>query len=94
MTVLQVFPTTDTLGNATRVLGQDRFNTGSINLLEGREFEFVTGASGNQEIADAGIAIDSTGSVPHLYVSDPGNHRILGYKDMRSLNMNAPRRIW
>ncbi|MGA7237628.1 MAG: hypothetical protein WBY44_18225 [Bryobacteraceae bacterium] len=90
VTVLQVFPNSDTLGNATRVLGQDRFNTGSINLLEGREFEFVTGVSGNQEIADAGIAIDSTGSVPHLYVSDPGNHRILGYKDMRSLKMSAP----
>jgi uncharacterized protein (TIGR03437 family) len=90
VTVLQVFPNNDTLGNATRVLGQDRFNTGSINLIEGREFDFVTGSSNNQAIADAAIAIDSTGSVPHLYVSDPGNHRILGYKDLRNPNMSAP----
>ena len=28
-------------GSATRVLGQDRFNTNSINLIEGREFYFL-----------------------------------------------------
>ncbi len=90
VTVLQVFPASDTLGAATRVLGQDRLNTGSINLLEGREFQFFTFTSNGTEILDAGLAIDSTGSVPHLYVSDPGNNRVLGYKDMRSLNLNAP----
>ncbi len=88
VTVLQVFPNGDTLGNATRVLGQDRLNTGSINLIEGREFQFVSFNSNGSEVLDAGIAIDSTGSVPHLYVSDPGNHRILGYKDMRNLDPN------
>ncbi len=89
VTVLQVFPLNNTLGSATRVLGQDRLNTGSINLLEGREFQFETFTT-NGTLLDAGIAIDSNGSVPHLYVSDPGNHRVLGYKDIRNLNANAP----
>ncbi len=47
------------------------------------------GSTSAGSLYDAGIAIDSTGSVPHLYVSDPGNHRVLAYKDMRSLNFNA-----
>jgi uncharacterized protein (TIGR03437 family) len=90
VTVLQVFNNNDSLGNATRVLGQDFLNRGSINLIDGREFQFISGfASNGNAILDAGIAIDSTGSVPHLYVSDPGNHRVLGYKDMRNLNFNS-----
>ena len=66
-----------TLGAATRVLGQDRLNTNSINLIEGREFEFSP---------DTGLAVDSTGSTPHLYVADTGNHRVLGFKDLRAVN--------
>lgn len=88
--VLQVFPASDSLGNATRVLGQDSFSTSSINLLEGREFQFITFTASGSELVDAGIAIDSTGSTPHLYVSDPGNNRVLGYKDMRNLDMTKP----
>jgi uncharacterized protein (TIGR03437 family) len=68
--------------NATRVLGQDTFTGQSANLIEGREFQFNTGIAGGQ---DAGIAIDSTGSVPHLYVSDPYNHRVLGFADARKI---------
>ncbi len=67
-------------GPATRVLGQDRFNTNAINLIEGREFFFYTGNS-----ADAAVVIDSTGDTPHLYVSDPYNHRVLGFRDVRKL---------
>jgi sugar lactone lactonase YvrE len=67
-------------GAASRVLGQDRFNTNSINLVEGREFFFLNGTS-----ADAAVVIDSTGDTPHLYVSDPNNHRILGFRDVRKL---------
>ena len=62
------------------MLGQDRFNTNSINLIEGREFFFLNGNS-----ADAAVAIDSTGDTPHLYVSDPNNHRVLGFRDVRKL---------
>jgi uncharacterized protein (TIGR03437 family) len=64
--------------SATRVLGQDRSNTNSANLIEGREFQFVLGST-----ADAGVAVDITGTTPHLYVSDPYNHRVLGYYDAR-----------
>jgi uncharacterized protein (TIGR03437 family) len=70
-----------TFGSATRLLGQDRFDSNSINLIEGREFRF---ASGNG-LFDAGLALDSTGDVPHLYVSDTYNNRILGFKDVRLL---------
>ena len=62
------------------MLGQDRFNTNSINLIEGREFFFLSGNS-----ADAAVVIDSTGDTPHLYVSDPYNHRVLGFRDVRKL---------
>jgi uncharacterized protein (TIGR03437 family) len=65
-------------GSASRVLGQDRTNTNSANLIEGREFQFVVPGT-----ADAGIALDTSGATPHLYVSDPYNHRVLGYYDAR-----------
>jgi hypothetical protein len=31
------------------------------------------------------LAIDSTGDTPHLYVSDPCNNRVLGFKDARTV---------
>jgi uncharacterized protein (TIGR03437 family) len=71
---------TGNFGPASRVLGQDRFNTNSINLIEGREFFFRNG-----NLADAAVVIDSTGDTPHLYVSDPYNNRILGFTDVRKL---------
>ncbi|HMC59052.1 MAG TPA: hypothetical protein VKJ01_07665, partial [Candidatus Solibacter sp.] len=74
---------TGTFGSATRLLGQDRFDSNSINLIEGREFQFV-GTS-----IDAGLALDTTGDVPHLYVADTYNNRILGFKDLRSLKPGA-----
>ena len=67
-------------GPAPRVLGQDRFNTNSINLIEGREFYFVKGGA-----ADAAVVMDSTGDTPHMYVSDPYNNRVLGFRDVRKL---------
>jgi uncharacterized protein (TIGR03437 family) len=67
--------------SANRVLGQDRFDTFSINLIEGREFAFYI--PGN--CADAALAVDSTGDTPHLYVADPCNNRVLGFKDARKL---------
>jgi uncharacterized protein (TIGR03437 family) len=69
-----------TFAAATRVLGQDRFNTNSINLIEGREF-FFSSSSGS----DSGLALDSTTDTPHLYVSDPYNNRVLGFRDVRKL---------
>jgi uncharacterized protein (TIGR03437 family) len=74
--------------SANRVLGQDRFDTFSINLIEGREFAFVS-QNAQGSCADAGLAIDSTGDTPHLYVADPCNHRVLGFNDARKVTPGA-----
>ncbi len=68
-------------GPATRVLGQDQFNLNTINLVEGREFDFVAGNS----IADAGIIVDLRSDPPHLYVADTYNNRVLGFNDLRKV---------
>jgi uncharacterized protein (TIGR03437 family) len=75
--------------SATNVLGQDRLDTNSINLIEGREFSFQL-ASGSSLALDAGIAVDSTGPTPHLYVADTYNHRVLGFKDLRTVAPGVP----
>jgi uncharacterized protein (TIGR03437 family) len=74
--------------SANRVLGQDRMDTFSINLIEGREFGFVS-QNAQGSCADAALAIDSTGDTPHLYVADPCNNRVLGFKDARKLTPGA-----
>ena len=65
-------------GPATRVLGQDRLTTNSINLIEGKEFFFGS-------LGDAGIALDINGSVPHLYVADTYNNRVMAFYDARQM---------
>ena len=65
--------------SATRVLGQARFDQFSVNYIEGKEFQFTSGA---------GIALDTTTSTPHLYVADTVNHRVLGFKDARLIAPN------
>ena len=74
-------------GNATRILGQDTAAMNSPNLIEGREFQFYNGRAlfSNQTPYDAGIALDTSGSVPHLYVADTRNHRVMGFYDARKL---------
>ena len=74
-----------TFGAAYRLLGQDRYDSNSINLIEGREFQFVT----SNGVANAGLALDTTGDSPRLYVADTYNHRVLGYKDVRALKAGA-----
>ena len=68
-------------GAGTRVLGQLQTNLNTVNLIQGREFNFSN--SGNA--ADAGMAVDFSSPVPHLYVSDPYNNRILGFYDLRNI---------
>jgi uncharacterized protein (TIGR03437 family) len=80
---LQPSSTQPTFGAATRVLGQDRMDTGSINLIEGKELQLSYYFQNSNLRRDSGLAIDSTGDTPHLYVADSGNNRVLGYKDMR-----------
>jgi len=67
--------TLSTVPNA--VLGQSGFPYNSPNSIQGKEFDFGSGSQ------DAGIVIDSGSTPPHLYVSDPNNHRILGFADAR-----------
>ncbi len=69
-------------GPATRVLGQDALDLSTLNLIEGREFNFSSGG-------DAGIAIDLNSTPPHLYVADTYNNRILGFSDLRNLQPGA-----
>ena len=77
-----------TLSSATRWLGQDRSDTNSIDLIEGREFQFLN-AVGSTPLFDSALAIDNSSGTPHLYVSDPGNNRVLGFKDLRNLKPGA-----
>ena len=61
---------------ASRVLGQNGFTYSSPNLVEGRGFYFAVGS---------GIAVDRGSEVPHLYVADSRNHRVLGFRDVRKV---------
>ena len=71
-----------TLQAANRVAGQDRMDTSSPNLIEGREFFFLNQLT---RVGDAGLLVDNTSDTPHLYVSDPFNNRVLGFRDLRNL---------
>ncbi len=77
-----------TFGAATRVLGQDSFYANSPNLIEGREFRFA-GTFDRANLEDAGMAIDNSSGTPHLYVADPYNNRVLGFKDLRTFQNGA-----
>jgi hypothetical protein len=57
------------------------FHGQAPNLIEGREFFFGGG--------DTGIAIDTSGETPHLYVADSANHRVLGFRDVRKIQPGA-----
>jgi uncharacterized protein (TIGR03437 family) len=81
--------------SATGVLGQTDFPYNAPNLIEGREFFFWSGdvngaensAGGGYAVPNPGgsLVIDTNASPPHLYVSDPGNNRILGFRDYRKV---------
>jgi uncharacterized protein (TIGR03437 family) len=77
-----------TFGTATRVLGQDYLYANSPDLIEGREFDFA-GTFDNVNLEDAGMAIDNRSGTPHLYVADPYNNRVLGFKDLRTFQNGA-----
>lgn len=78
-----------TFGAATRVLGQDNFVSNSPNLIEGREFRFVY-STNTSTLEDAAIVIDNRTGTPHLYISDPGNNRVLGFNDLRKVCFPNP----
>jgi uncharacterized protein (TIGR03437 family) len=73
-----VFPQqSGSFGAANRLLAQLDFQYNAPNLIEGREFGFVTGGA---------AVIDASSNPPHLYVSDPVNNRVLGFFDYRKVN--------
>lgn len=69
-----------------QVFGQMGYAFGSPNFVEGREFYLfngftpITGVPGSYANG-GGIAVDGN----RLYVADTMNHRVLGYKDVRTL---------
>ena len=77
-----VYPNAGQAVAATQVLGQSDFPYNSPNSIQGKEFFFGPSSSSSY---DAGIAVDSSASTPHLYVSDPNNHRVLGFADARKV---------
>ena len=77
-----VYPNAGQTAVASQVLGQSDFPYNSPNSIHGREFYFGNGVSG---ASDAGIAVDSSTSTPHLYISDPNNQRVLGFADARKI---------
>ncbi len=75
------------LREASRILGQDDFTRAGPNRLEGRElstFHTLLTSLGSLP-AVGGLAVDPTSSPPHAYVADTTNHRVLGWRDLRSL---------
>jgi uncharacterized protein (TIGR03437 family) len=80
---------------ATRLLGQSDFQYNSINEIDGREVGFSgnTGScsvNGSLPFVLGGSAvIDASSTPPHLYIADPLNNRILGYKDYRHVNADV-----
>ena len=81
-----VMPENGTIfGPATMVLGQDLLTLNAPNLVEGREFDFGNANNGY----DAGEVVDLASSVPHLYVADTFNNRILGFNDARTVQSGA-----
>jgi uncharacterized protein (TIGR03437 family) len=70
---------------ATRLLGQEQFYLNAPNLVEGREFRFISGAFGSA----GGIVADFNANPPHLYVADTYNNRILGFKDLRNVTFGS-----
>jgi uncharacterized protein (TIGR03437 family) len=74
---------------ATGVLGQTDFPYDAPNLIEGREFYFFATnvSSGGVSVPYPGgaVVIDPTSNPPHMYVSDPGNNRVLGFADYRKV---------
>lgn len=70
---------------ANKVFGQTLFDASSPNLIEGKEFFFI-GTSTGQLFRGGGMALD--GNI--LYIADTLNHRIMCYRDIRSVRLGQP----
>lgn len=80
---------------ATRLLGQSDFEYNSLNRIDGREVGFSgnTGScsvnGGLPFLLGGSAAIDRSSTPPHLYIADPLNNRVLGYRDYRRVNADV-----
>ncbi|MCL4841024.1 MAG: hypothetical protein KJZ79_04265 [Bryobacteraceae bacterium] len=75
---------------ARGVLGQEGFEFRAANFIQGREF--ATGSlriTAGTQVTDLPIAphvaIDYSSDPPRMYVADPGNNRVLGFRDARAV---------
>ena len=78
-----------TLPPATKVVGQPGFIYNAPNLIEGREFalgsvSWTVGTSKKKTTVAPVMAIDKASN--YVYISDPGNHRVLAFSDYRKLD--------
>jgi uncharacterized protein (TIGR03437 family) len=74
----------NTFAGATVLIGQLDYIYGAPNLIVGQEV-FLQGGLGSA----SGMVIDNSTSTPHLYVADPGNNRILCFKDARLVSQGT-----
>lgn len=65
--------------SAYRALGQPNLNQNGVNLLQGNEFD-----------APAAVAIDIRNGATHIYISDSGNARVLGWNNVASYQVGNP----
>src|SRR5580658_8705313 len=65
--------------SAYRALGQPNLNQNGVNLLQGNEFN-----------APGAVSIDVRNGATHIYVSDSGNARVLGWNNVASYQMGNP----
>jgi uncharacterized protein (TIGR03437 family) len=72
---------------ATGVLGQTDFPYDAPNLIEGREFWFYfqNVYSGGVSVPFPGGAVIIDPATNHMFVSDAGNNRVLGFADYRKV---------
>lgn len=69
---------------ASKVVGQVDFQYRAPNLADNRGLFLSSGSS-----AGGGVAIDNSGPVPHMYVADYFNNRVLGFLDARKVKPGA-----
>ena len=73
-----------TYSSASVLVGQLDYIYNAPNLIVGSEV-FLNSQLGSA----SGIVVDNSSNPPHLYVSDPGNNRILGFKSALTVGAGA-----
>ncbi len=79
-----VYPASSGYTAATKLIGQLDWNFSAPNLVEGKELFIFSGLS-NGVVGGSGMAVDTSGTPPRLYIADSLNNRVLGFKDARNV---------